>query len=213
MLKLKWKKADWQKDQLVGKKDWALQINDGPKQVADLLDKAHKLALTKAQQQKQLDALQAIMDILVDYNELLKNDREAQTIVEKRMSQVAKAAKRCGQQITYIFQKLKLQTVLDKTELRQALLAFTAKEHSSENVLFILALDEPKSDAYIIENFIGLDSKTPVNIPAGAEPEALNGNFEPARKGVWKVLDRDTMSRFCVSPELNDAVCNLSVIP
>jgi hypothetical protein len=214
MKALKWTKADWQKDQLVGGKDWALQIDGGPKKVADLLEIVHKKKMTlKKKQEEKLKALQDLAEILDEYTGLVANDKDALRVVTTRRDQVVKAAKRYDLVIKYIFRKLKLETILGNSTLLAAFHKFCKSIFCLENLVFLMAVDTNRSSVYIMETFIGPTSKKEINISPANLAAAQAGDFAPARDEIFGVLGMDTLKKFRVSKDLEEAVEKMSVIP
>ncbi len=216
IMKLKWTKADWNKDQMVGQKDWAQKINGAAQMIEVQLDIVQKVAVLKNKKQKKIAALKNIADLLNDYLDLdaLQADKEAQMILLKRSGQVAKALKRYEQEFKFTYGKLKLESVIANSTLRDSLHDFLTTDHSVENLDFIIAVNNnTMTEANIIATFVAQDAPRQVNLNSGNRKSAEQGIFTPGVTEILSLIRKDAYRRFLNSKQLLEAIDKISVIP
>jgi hypothetical protein len=218
IVKLKWTKVDWQKDLQVGG-TWKHPNPSAPRDIGVLLDNVHKtFGVKKEKKTKALEELEVILEAYVDS---VKGTPAHETIIEKRLGQVLKARKRYDLEGKYAT-KLNLELILKVRMLREALMDFVVANHSEENLLFILAVDNQRPAAEI-QGFLeplgaGYQSATgggqvKINISDAGLKDAWEGRYEKARADVMAQLTQDTIPKFKKSPQLAAALDAMSVIP
>ncbi|KAJ8599388.1 hypothetical protein CTAYLR_007032 [Chrysophaeum taylorii] len=109
-----------------------------------------------------------------------------------------------------------LKLLMSSTSGRKSLLNFASREHSGENLDFLLDVDnwdssDTQTGALIMARFIGDTAETPVNLSAKCAKECLatfqaaGGNdavdlpptlFLKAKNEILKTIERDTFARF-----------------
>src|SRR5262245_63650987 len=97
IVKLKWNKVEWRKDQLVGKK-WnepETNYSEGASlAVEKLLDKYHKSLWFK--KEKKLSALRGLASLLRWYLDANQDNDGAKSLIQKRLKEVGKKSLQYG---------------------------------------------------------------------------------------------------------------------
>jgi hypothetical protein len=208
---LKWTKAEWRKDQLTG--NWTHPSDNSPKEIEQLLDKYHKSLWHK--RKMKLEALDKLRETLDEYVTKGQTDARVVNVIQLRLNQVVKKRLQYSNAMEFV-SKLKVKQILDNRYLLDAFRSYLEKEHSDEELHFLIDVgwvvgSAPKRRDEVIAEYIPQGSPSQINIDNFQRIAIINGgSFNDAIEEVLKLLGQDPLRRFKTSNELKDALASLS---